>query len=215
MVEEIKRVDDNISNKQQFTGEDTDVDPQTVIFKDKFRLWNKITRVNENGAEVAVILPFNLFIEPLYSTDDIDTTISQIGIYDSANSRFRLYSDANGNYKYIQSKTISYRNNHQINSIFIKVESIDINGNDAIDGIDIEIFDGNQWIAINNGQEFLVGSYNGTDLDADLDTDLANDFSNYVDGVFLYQHKLKYRITRTSNDEVIVNKVTMRVTWNF
>lgn len=215
MVTENQTLDNSITNKHQFRGNDDEVDSQIMIFKEKFRLWNKITRVSKDGTEVAVLIPYNVLIEPFFSTDDIDMTVAQCGIYNSTNHNFELYSDANGNYKYIQSKVVTLRQNHQINNIFINVECVDNNGDNAISKIVIDIFNGNEWISVNNGSQLTFKSYSGDDLDADLDATPAANFVNYDDPTFLYQHAIKYRITRISSDIVYVNKVTLRVTWNF
>src|SRR3989304_1437468 len=104
MVSESQILDNAVTTKHNFVSQDSEVDSQKWVFKEKMRLWNKITRIRQDSNEVAVLIPFNTFIEPFYSSDDLDLTVDNCGVLE--NGVFRLYSDANGNYKQLVSKVV-------------------------------------------------------------------------------------------------------------
>jgi len=216
MVSEAVTLDNATTLKQNMVGSDSDDDPYDMIVREKIRFWNKITRVSDTGVEVAVVLPFDTFIEPFYSTEDMDVTINNCGVHEETEERFKLYSDANGNYKYIQSKTISLRATHSIKSVLCTVYSTDTNGDSANDKIQVELYNGNTWFSIDNATEVGMFDYNGSDLDADLDTSLNSQLSNLDEtGTIIFENNLKYRITRVTNDIIYVNKIIIKITWNF
>lgn len=227
MVTQGDLLDIQVGTKHQFVGESEDLEVQDLVFKEKVRFWNKITRIRQDGTEVAVLLPYNTLIEPFYSADDVDLTIDNSAVFDEENERFRLFSDANGNYKILQSKVISLRENHRVSNVFVDVNATYVDGTDALDGIGIEIFNGNEWIPTTNGVKLNFRGVIGDDLDADLDCIPGGKFNNFVEGrVFdydldldvsgwLFQNQIKYRIVRESSQEIHVNKVVLRITWEF
>ena len=146
MVDEAIILDNAVTTKHQFANDDVDEDLQIKVVREKIRVWNKIFRISQDGTEVAVVLPYDTLIEPLYSTDDIDMTVDKCGIHDSDNEYFRLYSDANGNYKYLQSKIVTWQEDRSVRSVTMEVESEYEDGTNALEGISIEVYNGNEWI---------------------------------------------------------------------
>ncbi len=200
------------NTKQNFSGEDTEIEVPIVV-RDKMRIWNKIHRIqNGSAVDVAVILPYNTFIEPYYSTTDVDMTVDNCGVYDSSNEYFRLYSDLLGNFKYITSKNIYFRQDMILSRITMTVDVVDTNGDSALDQIQMFIYNGNEWIATRNGHELLLQDHNSADLDADLDADVGGSFANVnASGTILFQNKIKYQIVRTGSSEVRVRSVVITV----
>jgi hypothetical protein len=199
--------------KQNLTGTDSDEDLQTLIFSSNIYVINKINRINVDGSEVAVIVPFNTFYEPFHSEDDIDTTEST-AIFDSTNKQYKMYSDINGNYKYLQSKCITWQNNYSLESILCTVYAEYLDGSDASNGIDIFLYNGNEWIPIINNVRLYLIDYSGSDLDADLDADLGANYSNLdSSGAIVFQNKIKYKIIRTSESEVDIKKIIIKFSW--
>ncbi len=227
MVSELEQLEATTNTKQQFAGNDADSDEHVRIFRSKLRIWHKIVRVKVAGEEdSAVILPFNTLIEPFYSEDDIDLTETS-AIYDASNRRYELSTGVLGNRKKLQSKLICFRSGHKLSSMNITVGATYEDGTPALDGIDVEIYNGNEWIPVNNGLPIKFNDYVGTDLDADLDTFLYADFNNFIYGDdldadlnadlsgFTFQNKVKYRIIRTTSTTVYINKVVLSVEWEF
>ena len=60
-----------------------------------------------------------------------------------------------------------------------------------------------------NGKVLYMRDYVGADLDFDLDGNLYAELTGTD-----YQHKLKYKIVRTSTDKVIIKKVVIIVSWD-
>ena len=227
MVSLQEQIDAATSTKQNFANTDNDVDLVPLVDREKLRVWNKITRVVKDSVEVAVIIPFGKFFEPFYNDYDIDDTVTNAAEYDSTNGYVRLYRDPNGNRKVLQSKVLAYEYNRNFRSVTVNVNAEYVDGSDAIDGIDIEIYNGNEWIAINNNVRVFMREYSGSDLDADLDADLYASLGNFVGGGtgfdyefdfdlggWLFQNQLKYRVTRVSDDDIRVTKVKIDLEWD-
>ena len=223
MVTELELLDGVTTTKQNLSGEDIDSDDNVRIFRSNLRLWNKITRLKVVGDtdDSAVILPFNILLEPFYSEDDVDSSYTT-GSYNSSNHYYELYSDLLGNFKTIQSKVISYRNNHKLKSVTMTVDSEYVDGTSGINGIDLILifgtYSGEEIIVhVNNGKPVYTQDYTGADLNADLNTTLYGSLNNYNEttSTFLYQHQLKYRIVRNSQTKVIVKKVVLVLNWDF
>jgi len=219
-----------VNTKQNFSGTFTGNDNVIRIFRDNLRVWHKITRVKFQGdsEDKAVIIPFDTFFEPFQSTDDVDLTVDQPAEYDSTNHYFKLHVDALGNHKYLQSKIICFQNNRKIQSVVMTVEcEYASDGSNAIDGVELFIYNGNEWIATRNNNTLYLRDYVGADLDSDLDTDLYASYGNYYFGDdldadldadlsgFTFQNKIKYKIVRTSGSEIHVKKVTIVVDYEF
>ena len=218
-------IDNNIQTKHNFSGSD-DLSYVNNIVREKLRIWNKLTRISVGGTDVMVKFPFNTFIEPFYSDIDVDTTVYQSAEYDEPNSRFKLFVDANGNRKYLESKIISFQNHRALKSVNITVYSEDDNGDDAIDLIDIYVNVGDEWIAVNNGSTLRLEDYHSADLDADLDASVGGQFSTWFGGDdlnedldlelsgALFDNKLKYKVIRNTPNTVYVNTVIIEVTYH-
>jgi hypothetical protein len=348
--------------KQNFANGDNEVDAQDQILREKVRIWDKITRIDKDGTEVVVKLPFNTLLEPFYSDDDIDYTttiipapeetqtaettypttsnttssrgyriyvnttctlksitrkngctavratlktntgntilaqanysgdtatlatpytliagtyyriesdssgstytykgrttgqvypytntyvnytigsinggntagaynIESIQVsageetteytttakYDSTNEYVRFYTDANGSYDTLQSKTISLLHNYRLYSITPTIYAYDTSDNLIENGFDLQIYNGNEWFNVNNGAEFILRDYNGADLDADLPAELSGYLLNYdADDNILFQNDIKYKIFRTTEDEIIVKKIIIKLNY--
>ena len=238
MPTEDQNIDAATSTKQNFTGNENDGDLTTLVFKDKLRVWNKITRIRINGGEVAVIIPFNTLIEPFYSDDDIDLTIPLSGQYESSNQRIKLFTSLNGNFKILESKPFFFIRDFVVSSVTMTVQAVDVNGDNANSSIFLEINNGNEWIPAKSGVKIDLIEFVGTDLDADLPTNLYSSFSNVIvvdpgdeififvndedflfvnDEVFNYvdqisfQNIIKYRITRIDNKIIYINQVNITI----
>lgn len=213
MATETSIISSQTDIKQNFANGDNEVDAQDQILREKVRIWDKITRIEKDGIEQAVIIPFDTYIEPFYSEADMDATYTT-GKYDSDNECYRLYSDANGNYKQLQSKCICWQNNRTLASINMTVYAEDTLGNESTN-YESFIYNGYEWIAIKNGFKLYLLDYIGSDLDADLDAYLGGQISNKdTDGNIIFQNKLKWKINRIGSEEVIIKKVIIKVTWN-
>ena len=213
MTDSISIVDGQTSIKQNYASHDSSENAHNLIFKKNVKIWSKITRINIGNDEVGILLPFDTYIEPFYNQEDIDTTIST-GVFDSNNNTYNLYSDANGNYKTLVSKYISWQKNRIVDSITITVKAENINGTPATN-YDTYIYNGNEWIAINNGFPLHLIDYNGVDLDANLDANLSGQYYNINDdGLIVFQNKLKFKIVRNTDDEVIIKRVILKLTWS-
>lgn len=206
-------IDDQTTIKQNYAYTDDEEDSQDLVFLEKQKLWNKITRVSADGSEVAIIIPYDTYIEPFHTEDDMDSTYTT-GVFDSSKDYYRLYSDSNGNYKTLQSKFICWQNNRTIKTINMTVYAEDTSGNESTN-YESFIYNGNDWIATTNGFELKMIDYIGADLDADLDADLGGQLSNKDSlGNIVFQNKLKWKINRIGYDEVRIKKVIIKVTWN-
>lgn len=199
--------------KQNFANGDNEVDAQDQILREKVRIWDKITRIDKDGTEVVVKLPFNTLLEPFYSNDDVDTSVTTAK-YESANEYVRFYTDANGSYDTLQSKTISLLHNYRLYSITPTIYAYDTSDNLIENGFDLQIYNGNEWFNVNNGAEFILRDYNGADLDADLPAELSGYLLNYdADDNILFQNDIKYKIFRTTEDEIIVKKIIIKLNY--
>jgi len=200
-----------VTNKQNFASGDIEEDSQVELFMERVRIWNKISRVNINGEERAVIVPFSTLIETFDTEYDIDGTVDNPAEFDATNSRYILMADANANRKVLQSEVVSFRNNVSIDSVNISVEVEDSDGNDASDNIIIELYNGQDWVLIHNNGTLHFKDTQGQDLDADLDADLGerNNSWDYDYQIPKWDNKLKYRITRVGTGTYYVSKVIM------
>lgn len=213
MTNDINIVDGQTSIKQNYASHNNEEDPHNLIIKKKIKLWPKLSRVSIDGIETDIIIPFDTYIEPFYNEEDINTTNST-GIFTSSNNTYRLYSDANGNYKILESEYISWQKNRIIDSVIITVKAVDTSG-DTATNYDIYIYNGNEWIALKDGFPLYFRDYNGLDLDANLDADLSGQYYNIdSDGFITFQNKLKFKIIRNTDDEVIIKRVILKVTWS-
>ncbi len=229
MPTEAEKLDSSTTSKQNFGGYDDDETDEAQVFRDKLRIWNKITRVKKQGdtEDRAVIIPFDTFFEPFFSEDDVDLTVNNCAEYDSSNHYYRLYSDSLGNNKVLQSKVFSFRKDHKIRSVTTTVYCEYTDGSNAENGIDIWIWNGNEWCPTKNGVPLRMQGYVGSDLDADLDSYLYADYDNFVYGSnlnadldadlsgFTFQNKLKYKIERVSSNEIRVKKVIINIDWDW
>lgn len=197
--------------KQNYAYSDDETDAQDNILREKLRMWHKITRLAFDGTETAVVLPFNTLYEPFFTEDDVDLT-NTTAIYDSTNEYFRFYTDANGCYDRLTSKTISLRYNSRLKSISTTVYAKDTSGNPVTSGFDLQLYNGQEWFNIGNGTEVETIDIDGSDLDADLDADLSRRIINFdTDNTILFQNNIKYRIHYTGTDELIVYKVLIKL----
>lgn len=249
MVSTLDIVDNAVTAKHNFANEDQDEDPYSEVFKEKVRVWNQYTKVELDGNVEAVLIPFDLFFEPFYTDSMINTDGSINGttldnsfqfnlsgyydwadkacVYDSTNHYVRLYSDANGNYKYLESPVLCFQRGKSIRSVLMTVTAEDTSGNDAINNVEMYIYNGNEWLPTLNGVELFFTDYTGIDLDADLDALLGGQYDNFIDtGSFPYnfdfdltglefENQIKYKVVRTGSDEVRVTQVKISVTWKF
>ncbi len=213
MTSTLSIIDDQTTLKQNYVNSDSNEDAQNLVFKEKQKMWMKLYRVSQDGTEKAILIPFDTYIEPFYTIDDIDT-VNTTGVFDGNNDYYRLYSDANGNYKTIQSEYICWQNNRTIKTIQMTVYAEDTSG-DVSTGFEAFVYNGQDWIATGNGYTISMIDYTGADLDADLDADLGAQLSNKdSDGNILFQNKLKWKINRVGDDEVRITKIVIKVTWN-
>ncbi len=361
MATETEIVSSQTDLKQNFANGDNEVDAQDLITREKIRVWEKITRIDKDSVEVAVVLPFGTLYEPFYTDDDIDytttttpapesslahgitfvktgatlnsdgfriyinktcllksitknggctatratlkadtggtilasatysgnvatfsepmvltagtyyriecdssgssytyygvstgtypknfeyinyyggsingrnnngawniesftiltgtetTNYTTTAVYDSTNEYFTMYSDMNGTYDILQSKTISKLYNSRLYSVTPTIYAYDTNNNLVTSGFDLQIYNGNEWFSVNNGEEFILRDYNGADLDADLPADLSGYLLNYdTDNNILFQNNIKYKIFRTTEDEIIVKKIIIKLNY--
>jgi len=247
MVDTLNIIDQAVTTKHNFVNEDQDEDPYNEVVKEKLRVWNQYVRVRLDGNLAAIVIPYDLFYEPFYTDNMINTGgviygtklnnkfpiklsglydwSAQAGVYDSTNHYVRLYSDANGNYRYLESPILYFQRDRSIRSVLMTVKAEDTSGDDALSDIEMYIDNGNEWIPILNGVELFFTDYTGTDLDADLDTFLGGQYDNYIDkGRFPYkfpvklsglsfQNKIRYRIIKVGSSEVRVTLVKISVTW--
>ena len=213
MATETEIVSSQTDLKQNFANGDNEVDAQDLITREKIRVWEKITRLSKDSIEVAVILPFGTLYEPFYTDDDVDNTTTTAE-YDSTNEYYTMYSDINGTYDILQSKTISKLHNSRLYSVTPTIYAYDTSDNLVTSGFDLQIYNGNEWFSVNNGEEFILGDYNGADLDADLPADLSGYLLNYdTDDSILFQNNIKYKIFRTTEDEIIVKKIIIKLNY--
>ena len=213
MTSTLSIIDDQTTLKQNYVNSDSDEDSQNLVFKEKLKMWIKLYRISKDTVEKAIIIPFDTYVEPFYTTDDIDTS-NTTGVFDVNNDYYRLYSDANGNYKTIQSEFICWQNNRTIKTIQATVYAEDTSGVSS-DGYEMFIYNGQDWIATNNSYIISMIDYTGADLDADLDADLGGQLSNKdSDGNIVFQNKLKFKINRVGDDEIRITKIIIKVTWN-
>jgi len=213
MTSTLSIIDDQTTLKQNYVNSDSDEDAQNLVFKEKQKMWVKIYRIAEDGTAKAIIIPFDTYVEPFHTIDDIDTT-NTTGVFDADYDYYRLYSDANSNYKTIQSEFICWQNDRTIKTIQMTVYAEDTSGDDST-GFESFIYNGLDWIATGNGYTISMIDYTGVDLDADLDADLGGQLSNKdSDGNIVFQNKLKFKINRVGDDEVRITKVIIKVTWN-
>ena len=213
MTDSISIVDGQTSIKQNYASHDTTENAHNLVFKKNVKIWPKITRIKIGGEDVDILLPFDTYIEPFYNQEDIDTTEST-GVFDSSDNTYKLYSDANGNYKTLVSKYISWQRDRVVDTVTITVKAEDVNGNPATN-YDTYIYNGNEWIAIKNGFPLHLIDYNGVDLDANLDASLSGQYYNInKDGFIIFQNKLKFRVVRNTDDEVIIKRIILKLTWN-
>ncbi len=212
MTNDISIIDGQTNIKQNYASHDNEEYPHNLIFKSKVKLWQKITRNVLDGTEVSIIIPFDTYIEPFYNEEDINTTNST-GIFDSANNTYKLYSHTNGNYKTLESEYISFQRDRVVDSVTMTVKAEDTDGNETTK-FDTYIYNGNEWISIKPGFPISFIDYNGVDLDADLDADLSGQYSNLdEEGLILFQNKLKFKIIRNTDDEVILKRIIIKLTW--
>ena len=213
MTNDTSIIDGQTSLKQNYAAHDNEEYPHNLIFKSKVKIWQKLTRLELDGTEVGILIPFDTYIEPFYNEDDINTTNST-GIFDSANNTYKLYPHTNGNYKTLESEYISWQKNRVVNSVTITVKAENNSGTPA-SNFDTYIYNGNEWIAVKTGYPLTFIDYNGADLDANFDVDLSGQFSNLdSDNLIIFQNKLKFKIVRNTDDEVIIKRVILKLTWN-
>lgn len=206
-------IDDQTTLKQNFANTNEDEDGQNLVFRQKQRVWVKLYRIKDNSVDKAIILPFDTFVEPFFTIDDIDTS-NTTGKYDSVNELYKLYTDANGNYKTIQSEYICWQNDRTIKTVNVTVYATDSLGNKS-NNYEIFVYNGNEWVATTNGYSVSMIDYTGAQLDSILNTPLSGQLSNKdTDGNILFQNKLKWKINRIGYDEVRITKVIIKVTWN-
>lgn len=134
--------------------------------------------------------------------------------YDSTNEYYTMYSDENGTYDILQSKTISKLHNSRLYSITPTIYAYDVNNNLVTSGFDLQIYNGNEWFSVNNGEEFILRDYNGADLDADLPAELSGYLLNYdTNNNILFQNDIKYKIHRTTEDDLIIKKIIIKLSY--
>jgi hypothetical protein len=164
---------------------------------------------SSNGGNTSVA--YNVESIQVYTGEET-TEESTTAVYDSTNEYFRFYTDANGCYDTLTSKTISLRYNSRLKSISTTVYAKDTSGNPVNDGFDLQLYNGQEWFNIGNGTEVETIDIDGSDLDADLDADLSRRIINFdTDNTILFQNNIKYRIHYTGTDELIVYKVLIKL----
>lgn len=205
-------IDSQTSIKQNYASNNSTEKLHNLIFKKNVKLWPKISRIEKDGNEVAILIPFDTYVEPFYTEDDINTTAST-GVFDSSNNTFKLYTDANGNYKSLESEYISWQRDRIVDSVTITVNAVDTNG-DTTTNYDSYIYNGNEWIATKNGFPLHFRDYNGADLDANLDASLSGQYYNVdSNGNITFQNKLKFKVIRNTDNEVIIKRIILKLTW--
>lgn len=213
MATETEIVSSQTDLKQNFANGDNEVDAQDLITREKIRVWEKITRIDKDSVEVAVVLPFGTLYEPFYTDDDVDSTTTTAE-YDSTNEYYTMYSDMNGTYDILQSETISKLHNSRLYSVTPTIYAYDTSNNLVTSGFDLQIYNGNEWFSVNNGEEFILRDYNGADLDADLPAELSGYLLNYdTDNNILFQNNIKYKIFRTTEDDLIIKKIIIKLSY--
>ena len=236
-MDSTEQLESQTNIKDNIKGYDTNNTVYDRVVRDKVRLWHKIIRTygeastvltfpitfpitfTENTADPYYnrILPYNTLYEPFNDTSDVDLRVDNCAYYDENNQRFVMYKDLSDNYKVIQSKIICLEHNHKISKISIAVYGTREDGTKISDEIMVEIYNGRYWIPVVQDTQINSITYNGADLDADLDADLYQDLNNYDYSTdsFIYEHSIKYRITNISDYKLYIDKVILRVIWEF
>ena len=167
------------------------------------------------GSASGVNTPFAYNVESIQVYTGEETTEEPTTAkYDSTNEYIRFYTDANGTYDTLQSKTISKLHNSRLYSVTPTIYAYDTTNNLVTSGFDLQIYNGNEWFSVNNGEEFILRDYNGADLDADLPAELSGYLLNYdTNNNILFQNDIKYKIFRTTEDEIIVKKIILKLSY--
>ena len=212
MATDTSIIDGQTTIKQNYAAHDVEEFPHNIVFSDKLKLWQKLVRIDVDGTETAIIIPKDIYVEPFYNEEDINTT-NTTGKFITADNTYELYSDINGNYKTIESEYICWQRDRDISTVNMTVFAEDDSG-DVSTNYTTYIYNGSIWIATADGFPITFIDYNSASLDANLDADLGGQLSNQdAADARTFQNKLKFKLIKNSTDKLIVKRIIIKVTW--